>query len=61
MPRIRYVGSFDAVDIPLVRLTGVERGTDFDATDDQAAALLLSTNYEPVTTKTTKSTPAPEA
>lgn len=61
MPRIRYVGSFDAVDIPLVGLNGVKRGDEFDATDAQAASLLLAPdNYEPVT-KSRKADPAVEA
>lgn len=54
MPRIRYVGPVDAVDIPLLRLNGVKRGDVFDATDDQAASLLLAPdNYEPAPAKAT--------
>lgn len=60
MPRIRYVGSFDSADVVLVGLT-VARGDEFDATDEQAAVLLLSDNYEPVTTKPRKADPAVEA
>lgn len=42
MPRIRYVGGVAAVDIPLLGLTDVATGDEFDATDDQAAVLLLA-------------------
>ncbi len=46
MPRIRYVGSFAEADVVAVGLT-VARGDTFDATDEQAAALLLAPdNYE---------------
>ena len=61
MPRIRYVGSFDAADVPLIGAT-VVRGEEFDATDDQAAVLLLAPdNYELVTAKAkAKADPTPE-
>lgn len=46
MPRIRYVGGFAEADVVLVGLT-VKRGETFDATDEQAAVLLLAPdNYE---------------
>lgn len=45
MPRIRYVGGFAEADVVLVGVS-VKRGETFDATDEQAAVLLLSTNYE---------------
>lgn len=45
MPRIKYVGGVAGVDIPLVGLVNVQPGDAFDATDDQAAALLLSDIY----------------
>lgn len=45
MPRIKYVGGIAGVDIPLVGLTNVQPGEAFDATDDQAAVLLLSDIY----------------
>lgn len=45
MPRIKYVGGIAGVDIPLVGLTDVKPGDAFDATDDQAAVLLLSDIY----------------
>ena len=62
MPRIRYVGSFDAAEVVLVGLT-VARGEEFDATDDQAAVLLLAPdNYELVTAKAkTKADPTDDA
>ena len=61
MPRIRYVGAFDQADVVLVGLT-VARGEEFDATDEQAAVLLLApANYELVTTKPRKADPAVEA
>lgn len=61
MPRIRYVGAFDQADVVLVGLT-VARGEEFDATDEQAAVLLLAPdNYELVTTKPRKADPAVEA
>ncbi len=60
MPRIRYVGSFAEADVVLVGVT-VKRGEEFDATDEQAAVLLLAPdNYEPVT-KSRKADPAVEA
>lgn len=46
MPRIRYVGGFAEADVVLVGLT-VKHGEEFDATDEQAAVLLLAPdNYE---------------
>lgn len=45
MPRIKYVGGIAGVDIPLVGLSDVQTGDVFDATDDQAAVLLLSDIY----------------
>jgi len=60
VPRITYVGPIDAVDIPLLRLNGVKRGESFDATADQAAALLLAPdNYIPAKA-TAKADTAPE-
>lgn len=61
MPRIRYVGSFAAADVVLIGRS-VERGEEFDATDEQAAVLLLAPdNYELVTSKPRKADPAVEA
>jgi len=46
VPRIRYVGGFAEADVVLVGVT-VKRGETFDATDEQAAVLLLAPdNYE---------------
>lgn len=47
MPRITYVGPIVGVDIPLLGLSDVKPGDVFDATDDQAAALLASDIYAP--------------
>lgn len=45
MPRIKYAGGIVGVDIPLVGLSDVKPGDVFDATEDQAAVLLLSDIY----------------
>lgn len=46
MPSIRYVGGFAEADVVLVGVS-VKRGDTFDATDEQAAVLLLAPdNYE---------------
>lgn len=49
MPRIKYVGPIVGVDIPLVGLEGVQPGDVFDATEEQAAALLELDIYAPAT------------
>lgn len=55
MPRFRYVGPLVGVDIPLLRLTDVKPGDEFDVTDDQAELLgAQPDNYEPVDKATAK-------
>lgn len=55
MPRFRYVGPLVGVDIPLLRLTDVKPGDEFDVTDDQAQLLgAQPDNYEPVDKATAK-------
>lgn len=49
MPRFAYVGPLDGIDIPLLRLTEVRPGDEFDVTDEQAALLAVQPdNYQPV-------------
>jgi len=49
MPRFAYVGPLDGIDIPLLRLTEVRPGDEFDVTDEQAALLAVQPdNYAPV-------------
>lgn len=62
MPKVRYVGPLVGVDIPLVRLTDVKPGDEFDATEAQAALLLeQADNFHPADAPASrkKSTPAP--
>lgn len=48
MPALRNVNPLGEVDIPLVGQT-VQRGAEFEVTDEHAAALLMQVgNYEPV-------------
>lgn len=47
MPRLRYIGPFEEVEIPALRLV-VKRGEDFDAPDTIAKGLLEQVdNYQP--------------
>jgi hypothetical protein len=47
--KVRYVGLFDAIELPSLQLT-VERGAEVDIPDDVAAGLLEQVgNFEPVT------------
>ena len=49
MPRFSYVGPLDGVDIPLLRLTEVHPGDEFDVTDEQAELLAAQpSNYGPI-------------
>lgn len=60
MPRLTYIGPIDGIDIPLLRLTEVRPGDEFDATDEQAERLLEQVdNYRLVDKAGKKSTPAP--
>ena len=61
MPRITYVGGFAEADVVLLGIS-VKRGETFDATDEQAAVLLLSANYElaPAAKASAKADTAPE-
>lgn len=61
MPRFRYVGPIDAVDIPLLQRI-VERGDEFEVPDAQAPLFAEQpTNFEPVTAKASaKANPAQE-
>jgi hypothetical protein len=61
VPSIRYVGGFAEADVVLVGVS-VKRGETFDATDEQAAVLLLSANYElaPAAKASAKANPAQE-
>jgi len=53
MPKLRYVGPIDEVDIPLAGCS-VKRGETFEVDEKKAAALLEQVgNYEPVDTKAT--------
>ncbi len=53
MPRFRYVGPFDGIDIPLLRLVDVKPGDEFDVSDAQAELLgAQPDNYEPVDEET---------
>lgn len=54
MPRLKYVGPSDAVDIPVLGLTAVKRGEPFDA-DGSSTALLKQDAFMPaVAAKPTK-------
>jgi len=61
VPRITYVGGFAEADVVLLGIS-VKRGETFDATDEQAAVLLLSANYElaPAAKASAKADTAPE-
>lgn len=55
MPRFRYVGPIAGIDIPLLRLTDVKPGDEFDVTDAQAELLgAQPDNYEPADKATAK-------
>lgn len=55
MPRFRYVGPLVGVDIPLLRLTDVKPGDEFDVAVEQAELLgAQPDNYEPVDKATAK-------
>lgn len=47
MPRIKYVGGIVGVDIPILGLTNVHPGAEFDVSDDVAVSMLASINYAP--------------